>query len=119
MASITRQARIPTLNVNLNNVADTIVQIPYSKYRVLGMYVYDASATPLLAQLGLFTAAAGGGNAVVAAVTLTALTSASKLLALTIALGDVLTGNTLYLRNTVAQQSALNVDVMLDIMDLS
>ena len=76
--------------------------------------------TPVLAQFGLYTAASGGGTAIVAPTTLTGLTSPAKLAALTIA--DATTYKTaqeLYPRRVVSQGSALSVTYDIEIEDLT
>jgi hypothetical protein len=80
-------------------------------YRVEALYVYNASATPVLAQLSLRTAAAGGGVAIVVAAVLTTLDAATKLLSMTIADGGKQTASNLYANLTVANAAAATVSV--------
>lgn len=93
-----------------------------AKYIVTGFRVFDASTTlaASLATLGLYAASGGGGSAVVAPSTMTALSSATKVLGMTIALPNTYqTSSTLYVRNVVANGSAATVTVQLEIIDLS
>lgn len=80
-------------------------------YRVTGFLVYNASATPVLAQLSLRNAAAGGGDTLVAAAVLTSLDTASKVLSMTVADGNKQTAANLYARLTVANAAAVTVSV--------
>lgn len=80
-------------------------------FRVTEVLVYNASGTPVLAQLSLRNAAAGGGDLLVAAAVLTALDSALKILSMTIADGGKQTAANLYVRLTVANAAAVTVSV--------
>jgi hypothetical protein len=91
-----------------------------SKYKLRAVRVYDANAVPVLAQLGLYTAAAGGGTAIVAPTTLTGNTSAAKIVDLTIAdTTTYKTATTLYPRRVVSQGSSLTVSIEIEIEDLT
>ena len=109
---------------NLNSVGNEStwsIGLP-SKYLVLSLRVYDASATPVLATAGLFTATGGGGTTLVTPAVLTALTSASKVTSMTLAAvagTDYQTASTLFLRNGTAQGSALTASFQLEILDLT
>jgi hypothetical protein len=78
-------------------------------FRVTGFLVYNTTATPVLAQLALYTAAAAGGANLVAAAILTALSSATQVLSMTVADGSKQTTANLYLRLTVANAAAATV----------
>lgn len=80
-------------------------------YRVTGFLVYNASGTPVLAQLSLRNAAAGAGDVLVAAAVLTSLDTSSKILSMTIADGNKQTASNLYARLTVANAAAVTVSV--------
>lgn len=80
-------------------------------YRVTGFLVYNASGTPVLAQASLRNAAAGGGDALVAAAVLTALDSALKILSMTVADGNKQTAATLYVNVTVANVGAVTASI--------
>ena len=80
-------------------------------YRITGFYVYNATATPVLAQLSLRNAAAGLGDAIVAAAVLTALTDGAQILPMTIAIGAKQTAANLYANLTVANAAAATVSV--------
>src|ERR1043166_382649 len=73
--------------VDLNAVADTVVTVPFAKWLPLNMRVYDAS-TSLAASsmtIGLYSAAAAGGTAIITPATRTALTTAAQVSPSTIA----------------------------------
>ena len=101
--------------VNLNAVAPidlTTIKINSAKYVIKEIVVYNPSATASTATLGFYTAPAAGGVAVVVPAALTALTGTGKFMGLTLAaLTDVLTGNSLYPRLTVAQGGAATADI--------
>ena len=99
--------------VNLNSVADTSITIKATKYIIRRVHVTNCSATPLLAQLALYTAPAAGGTNFVAATMLTTLSAATTFVDLTLIniTTTTLTAATLYARNTVAQTTALTCDV--------
>lgn len=102
--------------VNLNSVGDTPVNIPNGtqKYYVTDVLISGASDTMAgsSATVGLYTAAAAGGTAIVTAATRTGLTTSAKVSASTIAsTADTFTASTLYIRNGVAHGSALTCDV--------
>lgn len=80
---------------------DTAVTIPFAKYVVRRVTIYDPSANlaATTAALSLRDAAAGAGNAIVSAQALTVLTSGTVPLDATLALASLLlTTATLYLR---------------------
>lgn len=115
-----RAQSVLTLDCNSAGSEQTFIGLP-AKYRVLSLNAYDATGTPVLAQAGLYTATGGGGTTIVTAATMTALTAATKWLALTLAAitgTDYLTANTLFLRCTVAQGSALTIKFVLIIHEL-
>jgi len=91
-------------------------------YVVTNIRVTNCSATPVLAQVGLWTAAGGTGTNLVAAGTVTGATSAAIILPMTLA-GTVattrLTAASLFVRITVANATALTCDVNVNIQDLS
>lgn len=78
-----------------------------------------AAGTLAVAEVGLYTAAAGGGTGIVAAAALTGVTAANKHLAMTVAAHDVQTAQTLYVRQTVNSGNAGTVDVIIELQDLS
>lgn len=106
--------------VNLNSVnSDNPVSIPYSRYIVRRVVVSNASTTPTLATLAVFTGAGGTGTTVVAAAVLTTLTTTAKFSDRTVALSsDILTASTLYIRNVAANTSALTADVSIEVQPL-
>ena len=105
----------------LNTDVTTFTGLP-AKYIVRRITVFDASANlgASAAEIAVFTAAAGGGTAVVASAVLTGLTAATKFSDRTIATSaDYLTAATLYVRNTVAHGSAATVSIILEYEDLT
>lgn len=80
-------------------------------FRVTGFLVYGASGVPVLAQLSLRNAAAGAGDALVAAAVLTALTGVLEVLSMTVAIGAKQTATNLYARLTVANAAAETVSI--------
>jgi len=118
-----RRALQPITGFNLNSAGgeQAWTGLP-SKYIVQSLRAYDASATPVLATVGLFTATGGGGTTLVTAATITALTAAAKTTSMTLAAiagTDYMTNGTLYLRCGVAQGTALTASFILEILDLS
>lgn len=102
-----------------NTDVGTFAGLP-AKYRVTRLMVYDASATPVLGTLALYTAAAAGGTNVVAAAVLTALSATTKFTDMTLAVSaDYLTSSSLFVRNVVANVAAVTVSVLLEYIDLS
>lgn len=93
--------QIPVSALDAAATGDTPVSIPFARYMVRRVTVYDPSANlaATTAALSLRDAAAGAGTAIVSAQALTALTGGSVLLDATLALASlVLTAATLYLR---------------------
>jgi hypothetical protein len=110
--------------INAENIADTIVNLPatISKYAISAVYITNASTTPVLAQVAVYTAAAAGGTNLVAAAVITALDATTKIQSSTLAAGVVttaLTANPLYVRVTVANVGALTFDAYILGQDLS
>lgn len=101
--------------VNINNAgSDNAITIPPAKYIVRRVVITNASTSLAVspATLGVFTGAGGTGTTVVTAVTLTALSSASKFVDMALAVtADTLTSSTLYIRNVLAAGGAATVDV--------
>lgn len=111
--------RLFSLNAAAGEV--TFADLP-AKWRFEELVAYDASATPVAATVGLFTATGGGGTTLVAATTLPTLTAPAKMVSLApaaIATTDYQTANTVFLRNVAAQGSALTVSFALTIRDLT
>lgn len=111
--------------VNLGATGDQgSIAIPASitRYQITAVNITNCSATPILAQPALYTAASAGGTTLVAAAVITGATGASVMLNSTLA-GTVgltaLTAATLYINVTVANATALTCDVYVTIKDLS
>jgi len=102
--------------VSLNAAAPidlSAITIDGTSYIPLYAVVYNASAIGSTAELGLYTAAAGGGTAVVTPAALTGLSGAGKMHVMTLtAMGNApLTAATLIPRLTVAQGTAATADI--------
>lgn len=98
--------------ITLNLVPEAQLGSVY--YKVLAVTVNNASISLTTAQLAVYDAPAAGGNNLVAAGALSALTVATKDLSMTLAAGataNALTANTLYARNTTAQGAAATGDI--------
>jgi hypothetical protein len=106
--------------VNLNAVADTVVSVPFAKWYPINMRIYDAS-TSLAASsmtIGLYSAAAAGGTAIVTPATRTALTTAAQVVGSTIASTTYFTTPNVYIRVAVVHGSAATATVALDLLAL-
>ena len=117
--SLRNEGRAPTtVNtlVDLNAVGDTAVSVPFAKYIIRTMTVYDASRTLAAssATIGAYTAAAAGGNLISTPATKAGLTTAAKFLDCTIAspcTTDYQTARTIYIRVGVADGVATTCTV--------
>jgi hypothetical protein len=124
-ATIGKIIRKIVTGVSINAVADaaTFTGLP-AKWRLRKLSIFDVSTSLAIstATLGLYTAAAAGGSALVALATMTALTGATKVQDSTlaaIASTDYQTGATAYLRCGIAHGSAATVSVAIEIEDLT
>lgn len=102
--------------VNLNAAAPidlSTITINGTKYIPLYIVIYNVSASATSATLGIYTAAAAGGTAVVTPVALTDLSAANRMQVLAVtALGNApLTAATLFPRLTVAAGGAATADI--------
>lgn len=91
-----------------------MIKIEATNYIIDKITVTNASATPVLAQAAIRTAASGGGSAIVAAAVLTSLTSAAIFSDRTLAAPattSVLNADNLYVNVTVANADPLTFDV--------
>lgn len=117
-----RSRRYVLTGVSVNAAASDVgsfAGLP-AKYLVLGLRGFDASISLTTATIDLRTAAAGAGTALVSAQALAALTAASKVASLTLAVTDTYqTAATLYVRNVTAQGAAATVSLVLEILDLT
>jgi hypothetical protein len=107
-----------TTLVDLNTVGDTVVNVPFAKYIVRRMTLFDVSTTLAAssATIGAYTAASAGGTAIVTPATATGLTAATKFNDRTIAASaDYQTARTLYIRVGVAHGSAATVSVAFEL----
>lgn len=106
--------------VNLNAVADTVVTVPFAKWLPINMRIFDVSTTLAASSMtiGLYSAAAAGGTAIVTPATRTALTSAAVVAGSTIASSTYFTGANAYIRVAIAHGSAATATVALDLLCL-
>jgi len=118
----------PTLNnltvyaVPINSIADAAtIAIPsyVTAYQVTSFKITNCSGTPILAQVGLFTAASGGGTTIVTPAVITGATSTPVVLSQTIASTARQTAATLFVRVSVANAAAVTCDMKITIDDLS
>jgi hypothetical protein len=112
-------ARAVDLHTATGDVATIAIPAYVTAYQVTAFKVTNCSVTPVLATVGLFTAASAGGTTVVTAATITGATSASVVLSGTIASTARQTAATLYINLGVANAAALACDVHVAIDDLS
>jgi len=119
------------LGANLNQTSTDIpiplLLLPNQNFVVVAFTVNNASTSLTTATLGLFTAASGGGTALVSDAALSALTAANKHLAMTVASGGTTgwwanfatgtsgstlgTAGTLFARTGTAQGAAATADL--------
>jgi hypothetical protein len=114
------------LSLNATNT-DTPVYVPFARFQVTGMKISNASTTLAgsSATLGLYTAPAAGGTALVTPAVMTGLTSADIVQSSTLASTALTTGtvgtngnagmNFLYIRNAVTHGAAATVTVEIEI----
>lgn len=79
--------------------------------------ILTAAGTVAATTIGIYTAAAAGGTTVVTAAALTAMTAASKSIAMTVATSDILVAPKLYVRQTVDSANAGTIVVIVDRID--
>lgn len=109
------------LDMNAGGTDTTVVGFPV-KYIVTKVRAMDASISfaASAASFGLFTAAGGGGTAIVADGTITALTAVTKFVDRTIAATtDYRTETTLFLRCGTGHGSAATVRVMIEVEEIT
>jgi len=108
--------------VQLNATGDAAtIAIPsyVTAYQVTAFKITNCSGTPVLATVGLFTAASAGGTTMVTAATITGATSAAVVLSQTIASSARVTAGTLFINIGVANTASVTCDMKVDIEDLS
>lgn len=118
-------------NVNLNSVADTaftvVLPAGYSNFRIQNITVWNKGTTASLttAQVGIFTLAAGGGTAIMAATGLTSITATGNNTNAAIAnpastlASAALNTTSLFFRVTTAQGAAATADIIIPIVPIS
>lgn len=100
------------VGANMNSTADQSITISSASYVITAIIVTNASISLTTAAGGIYTAASKGGTAVVAAGQVySALTAATKQLALTLNDTDRRTVTALILSLTTAQGSAATADI--------
>ncbi len=101
-----------SVGVNMNSTADQAITIRSSNYIIRRIVVTNASASLTTAAGGVYSASSKGGTAIVASgQAYSALTTAVKVLDLTLANTDRRTETTLYLSLTTGQGSAATANV--------
>lgn len=108
--------------VNLDDVADTEITGLPAKWIPAALYVTDTSTdlSGLATVATLRTAAAGGGDDLLSALTLTGLTAAEKIAAGTLAaVSEYQTGATAYFRVSTAAGSAATARVIFEYFDVT
>lgn len=113
-----RPAPATGLNINQTNTDLFVFSIPFAKYIVRRVTFFDASTSlgASLATLGVFTASAGGGTAVVNLALVQALTASTKFVDATIAATtDYLTSATLYVRSGVTHGAAATLSCAIEV----
>ena len=99
-------------SANMNSTADQAITITNALWIPTAIYVTNASTSLTTAVGGLYTTTSKGGSAIVAnSQVYSALTTAAKTLALTIAVTDKRTEATLYLSLTTPQGGAATADL--------
>lgn len=119
--SVRRLCTAP-VTVTLNSVGDASVTIPASvtKWIPESLIVFDRSVTPIAAMLGVYSAASGGGTAVVPPGLLTVLTAVDSIVSMAVMSPKLqMTVNTLYFRCTVPNLVALTAKAVLEYTDLT
>lgn len=119
---------VPSINLNVTNTDVATVQIPYTGqgYLPTRITVYgfrtradkndplNASANGATATIGVFTAAAGGGTAIVANAVLTGATGNTIELSRTIAVTAIQSATPLFIRVGTAAGTACFADVLIE-----
>lgn len=117
----TLRAYVENLDLNAAAPIDLdVLSVGSNLYVPVRCVIYNPSGNMSGASLGLYTAAGGGGTAIVAPVGLATLTGTGKFQSLTIAaITDMVTAQTLYPRLTVASGVAGTASLLLEYLDLS
>ena len=111
-----REYFLTGVNLNSLNTDVGIFSGLPAKYRTFRFTVYEASTSLTTATIGLYTAAAGGGTALIAPSALTGCTAATKFVDVTYTVsGDYRTESSLYLRNVTPQGGAATATFRLEI----
>lgn len=107
----------------MNVTTDNVIPINSSNYHITGILVTNASTSLTTAAGGVYTDVSKGGTVLVAAAQVyTALTTAAKVLSLTLATGattNAWTVSNIYLNLTTAQGAAATADVYVYGIDLT
>lgn len=107
-----------SVNMNAANTDNQITHIPWAKYIVRRVIIYNCSTSlgaTSTATLGVFTGAGGTGTTIVTVAVIVGLTATTKKVDLTVALTtDTLTAPSLFVRTGLAQGSAATCDVSIE-----
>lgn len=100
------------IGANMNSTADQSITLMAGTWKIEGFYVTTPSTSLTTAAGGVYTAAAKGGTAIVAAgQAYSTLVAATDVLGCTMAATPNVTNNTIYLSLTTGQGSAATADV--------
>lgn len=122
--AVDRSMTFQITGVNVNSAAadvGTFSGLP-TKWRLMRITVFEASANLTLATIDVRTATGGGGTALVSAFSMATLTATTKYVDATLAAAgttDYQTTTILTVRNVTAQGGAATVSILLEIQDLS
>lgn len=112
------RAKAVSLNSGVNTDVAAITGLP-ARYIVRRVTFENASGTPTLATVGVFTAAGGTGATVVTAQALSSLSATTVYLDGTLAItSTVLTSSSLTIRNIAVAGSAMTVDCTIEVTPL-
>lgn len=112
-------ARSVDLHTATGDVATIAIPSYVTAYQITSVKITNCSTTPVLAQVAVWTGAAGTGTSVVGAAVITGATTAAVVLSSTLATTNRLTAATIFINLPVANVAALTCDVKLSIDDLS
>lgn len=109
--------------IDLHTATGDVATIPIpayvTAYQVTGFKITNCSATPVLASVGLFTAASAGGITVVTSATITGANASTVVLSQIIASTARQTAATLFVNLSIANTAALTCDLKVTLDDLS
>lgn len=120
-ADVTLVYRSKIVNINAGALTDaaTITGMP-ARYIVRRVTFDNASSTPTLSTVGVFTGTGGTGTTVVTAQALSSMNASTVLVDVPLAITTtVLTSSSLVIRNIAAAGTAMTVDVTIEVTPLT